>query len=229
MQRLLFGIDVFLGQIDQFKNLRLALVTNNAATSLDGSLSRVALLKQGANLIKLFSPEHGVTTRGEDGVFQDNAIDRITGLPVTSLYGERMKPSAGDLDDIDAVLFDIPDAGCRFFTYLWTMTYVMEACEEANKPLFILDRPNPIGGNLAITEGPMLDETHCSSFVGRWSIPLRHSCTLAELGCYFATTRVKNIRLQVFKMHEWKRQETLSTVSWPFVPDRKSTRLNSSH
>src|SRR5438105_6697177 len=111
MRRLLLGIDVFLGQIDQFKNFRFALVTNDAATTSDGSLSRVALMKQGANLIKLFSPEHGLTARGEDGVFQNNAIDIATGLPVISLYSERLKPSPRDLDDVDAVLFDIPDAG----------------------------------------------------------------------------------------------------------------------
>ncbi len=99
-------------------------------------------------------------------------------------------PSAAELTDIDIMLFDIPDVGCRFYTYLWTMTYVMEACALYNKPLIILDRPNPISGNIDKAEGPMLDEKNCSSFIGRWDIPIRHSCTLGELAMYFASSHL---------------------------------------
>jgi uncharacterized protein YbbC (DUF1343 family) len=92
------------------------------------------------------------------------------------------------LENIDAILFDIPDIGCRFYTYLWTMTYVMEACVKANKKFILLDRPNPISGNIAKAEGPMLDEVKCSSFIGRWNIPIRHSCSLGEFANYFFAT-----------------------------------------
>src|SRR5690242_3490793 len=136
MARVQFGIDVLLRQPGKFRSLRLALITNNAATTSSGALSRVALLKSKFELVKLFSPEHGLTAQGEDGIFQANVTDVITGVPVTSLYGDRLKPSAEDLDEVDAVLYDIPDVGCRFYTYLWTMTYMMEACAELNKPLF---------------------------------------------------------------------------------------------
>jgi uncharacterized protein YbbC (DUF1343 family) len=218
MPQVLFGIDTFLSDADKFRNLRLALVTNNAATTSTGMLSRVALLKSNFDLVKLFSPEHGLTAHGEDGAFQEHIIDVATGLPVISLYGDRLKPSEEDLFDIDAILFDIPDVGCRFYTYLWTITYIMEACAEFGKPLFILDRPNPISGDLNLTEGPMLDETNCSSFIGRWSIPVRHSCTLGELANYFAAVRITNLDLRIIHVRNWNRDEKVDQAKWFFVP-----------
>src|SRR5678816_1983036 len=143
MPQVLFGIDSFLSDADKFRNLRLALVTNNAATTSTGTLSRVELLKSNFDIVKLFSPEHGLTAQGEDGGFQGNISDAVTSLPVISLYGDRLKPSEEDLFDIDAILFDIPDVGCRFYTYLWTMTYIMEACAELNKPCLLYTSPSP--------------------------------------------------------------------------------------
>src|SRR5438045_281959 len=110
-----FGIDALLVQAGKFKNRRLALVTNNAATTSRGVPCLFALLQSKFDLVKIFSPEHGLTARGEDGVFQTNS-DIVTGLPVISLYGDRLKPSREDLVDVDVVLFDIPDVGCRFYT-----------------------------------------------------------------------------------------------------------------
>jgi len=217
MQRVQFGIDALLQQPGKFRDLRLALVTNNAATTSSGTLSRVALLKSKFDIVKLFSPEHGLTAQGEDGIFQSNVTDVTTALPVVSLYGDRLRPSAEDLADIDAVIFDIPDVGCRFYTYLWTMTYIMEACAEFKKPLFILDRPNPIGGDLNLIEGPLLDEANCSSFIGRWSIPVRHSCSFGELANYFAATRVEDLDLQIMKAEGWNREQA-KDVGWFFVP-----------
>ena len=223
-QKVLFGIDHFLQQVDKFKQLRFALVTNNAATTSDETSSRLALIKSNFNLTKLFSPEHGLTARGEDGAFQKNIADPLTGLPVTSLYGDHLKPTETDLEEIDALLFDVPDAGCRFYTYLWTMTYVMEACAEFNKPLFILDRPNPITGNLDLAEGPMLDEINCSSFIGRWPIPIRHSCTLGELAFYFAASRIKNLDLKIIKVQHWKRKQSAKEAGWSFTPPSPAIR-----
>jgi uncharacterized protein YbbC (DUF1343 family) len=216
-EKLLFGVDVYLQQADKLKNLRLALVTNDAATTSTGIPSRIALQNSKFYLTKLFSPEHGLTAQGKDGAFQTNIKDRITGLPVVSLYGDRLRPLEKDIADVDAVLFDIPDAGCRFYTYLWTMTYVMEACAEFNKPLFILDRPNPISGDLNLAEGTLLDEANCSSFIGRWSIPVRHSCTLGELANYFAATRISNLNLQIIKVQNWDRGKTVQQKEWFFV------------
>jgi len=217
-QKLLFGIDNFLQQADNFSNLHLALITNNAASTSKGILSRIALIKEGFKLTKLFSPEHGITAQGEDGTFQNNITDTLTGLPVISLYGDRLILSKEEVADIDAVLFDIPDVGCRFYTYLWTMSYVMEACAEFNKPLFILDRPNPLGGDFNLVEGPILDETNCASFIGRWSMPVRHSSTLGELAFYFASSRVKNLNLQIIKVQNWTREQSAKEANWLFIP-----------
>jgi uncharacterized protein YbbC (DUF1343 family) len=93
----------------------------------------------------------------------------------------------------------------------------METCAEFNKRLFILDRPNPIGGNFDLTEGPMLDEADCSSFIGRWSIPIRHSCSLGELATYFAATRIEGLDLQIIKVGGWNRQPAKG-ARWFFVP-----------
>src|SRR5436190_15233392 len=205
MQHVISGIDTFLQDPEVNKSSRLAIVTNNAAFTSDRMLSRLALVGQGFNLVKIFSPEHGISVKGADGSYQKDAIDIKTALPIISLYGDRLMPTEEDLKDIDIVLFDIPDVGCRFYTYLWTMTYMMEACAKHNKPLIILDRPNPNGGNLEKAEGPMLDEKNCASFIGRWSIPVRHSCTLGELATYFSKKKVKGLYLKIVQVKNWDR------------------------
>ncbi len=217
-QPVLPGINSFLSEAVLYKNKRLALVTNDAAKTTDGILSRVALLKNDFNLVKIFSPEHGITVAGADGAFQNNNTDRFTGLPVISLYGNHIFPTGQDLSDIDIVLFDIPDVGCRFYTYLWTMTYVMESCALYGKQLIILDRPNPIGGNMAMAEGPMLDEINCSSFIGRWSIPVRHSCSLGELALFFSSTKINNPDLKIVRVKNWQRNQMAGTAGFDFIP-----------
>ena len=217
MHKVLFGVDSFIKQADSFKNARIGFVTNNAATTSNGELSRKALLIEGFTIIKLFSPEHGLTTKGKDGAYQSNSTDAYTQLPVVSLYGEHLMPSAEDMADIDIILFDIPDAGCRFYTYLWTMTYIMEACAIHNKPLIILDRPNPISGNIKKAEGPMLDEKNCSSFIGRWNIPLRHSCTMGELATYFSASRKIDIDLTIIPLTHWNRNQLPAENNWKFT------------
>lgn len=217
MQKVVNGIDVLLSDPEINKNSRLAIVTNNAAFTSDKLLSRLGLVKAGFNLVKIFSPEHGISVRGEDGVYQNHSIDIKTNLRIISLYGDRLIPAEEDLDDVDVVLFDIPDVGCRFYTYLWTMTYTMEACAKYQKKLIILDRPNPISGNLSMSEGPMLDEQTCSSFIGRWSIPIRHSCTLGELANYFSNKKVKGLDLKIIKIKNWDRNQ-VTTEFYPTSP-----------
>ena len=218
MQQVISGIDVFLQDSEVNKNSRFAIITNNAAFTSERLLSRLALISKGFNLIKIFSPEHGISVKGEDGVYQKYAIDIKTALPIISLYGDRLMPSEEDLKDIDIVLFDIPDVGCRFYTYLWTMAHVMEACAKYNKQLIILDRPNPIGGNLDMAEGPMLDEKTCASFIGRWSIPIRHSCTLGELANYFSNKKVKGLDLKVIQVQNWQRNQNVDSPGFNFYP-----------
>ncbi len=215
LQPIQSGIDVFLPQVADYKNKRFALVTNNAATTSTGLLSRVALLQQGFNICLLFSPEHGISRLGEDGAPQANQTDSVTGLPIISLYGQKRKPTLADLAAIDEIIFDIPDVGCRFYTYLWTLTHVMQSCAQYHKPLIVLDRPNPIGTSLSMAEGPFLDEANCASFIGRWSIPLRHSCTLGELALYFAANRLHPFTVTVIPVFNYHRH-TRRMVS--FVP-----------
>jgi len=207
MQQVTYGIDVFLQDPEVNKKSRFAIVTNNAAFTSARILSRLALVEKGFNLVKIFSPEHGISVKGADGLSQKDSIDIKTALPIISLYGDRLIPTEEDLKDIDIVLFDIPDVGCRFYTYLWTMTYVMEACAKYNKQLIILDRPNPISGNLEMAEGPILDEKNCASFIGRWSIPIRHSCTLGELATYFSNKKIKGLDLKVVPVKNWDRSQ----------------------
>lgn len=223
----LFGIDILLQQQAQYAGKRMALVCNTASVTADGMTSRTALLQKNFTIVKLFSPEHGLNAAGEDGSYQYDAVDELTGLPIISLYGEKLAPSAKDLEDIDAVIFDIPDVGTRFYTYLWTMTHVMEACAAANTLLIIADRPNPISGDLAKVEGPLLDETTCSSFIGRYSIPVRHSCSLGELAQYFAATRIKNLQLKIIPVQHWNRQSATGFVFTPTSPaiQQQSTAL----
>lgn len=212
-----YGIDIFLQQSSPWKQMKLAMVTNDAATTITGEKSRTAVLKNNFQLIRLFSPEHGIAVTGADGAYQNNTKDAITGLPVISLYGDALAPAADTLHDIDAVLFDIPDVGCRYYTYLWTMTHVMQACAANNKPFVVLDRPNPTGALLHKAEGPVLDEEHCSSFIGRWNIPLKHCCTLGELAQYFAATRIPNLQLHIIKASGYQRHH-IAGKDFPFVP-----------
>lgn len=219
-----FGIDHLLTLSPDWKTARIGLVTNNAATTADGEASRAALVRHGFNLVRLFSPEHGLSTAGADGVAQPSGVDPLTGLQVVSLYGDHFRPAMEELADLDLILFDIPDAGCRFYTYLWTLTHVMEACAEAGKKLIVLDRPNPLSGDLQKAEGPLLDEAHCSSFIGRWTIPVRHSCTLGELALYFKATRVPALAFEVIKVLHWNRQHTVDEAGWLFVPTSPAIR-----
>lgn len=219
-KKILLGIDHFL-QSPSYKDKRFALVCNHASVTSDGIHSRIALKDNGFKIVKLFSPEHGLNSLGADGHYQPDATDSLTGLPVVSLYGNRLAPGHEDFRDIDMVLFDLPDIGCRFYTYLWTMTYVMEACARFNIPFLIADRPNPIGGKLSQAEGPMLDEDTCSSFIGRWSIPIRHCCTLGELAAYFKATKIPALQLVIIPVSNWQRE--ISDTS-SFIPTSPAIR-----
>ncbi len=155
---------------------RVALVVNH--TSLVGTTHLVdTLLALHVDVKKIFAPEHGF--RGEAGAGETikDAVDTQTGLPVISLYGKNKKPQPNQLKDIDMVVFDIQDVGARFYTYISTMHYVMEACAEQGKPLLILDRPNPNG---YYVDGPVLN-LKLKSFVGMHPIPVVHGLTVGEL------------------------------------------------
>lgn len=226
MNSILSGIDILLASPPAWKDSRIGLVTNHAACTANFKPSRQALLEAGFRITRLFSPEHGLDTIGVDGEEMQDGVDPLTGLPVTSLYGSKLAPDQKDLAEVDVILFDIPDIGCRFYTYLWTMTHVMEACAAHGKHLLIADRPNPLSGRLDLAEGPLLDEHNCNSFIGRWSIPIRHSCTLGELALYFKSTGSSRIlqtnadsfQLDVIRCHKWQRILFYPQCYHSFVP-----------
>ena len=201
-----FGIDCILKNEPIWKKDRIAMLTNDAARTSSGMISRLALMDAGFNVTTIFSPEHGINAIGDDGALMEDGVDALTGLPIISLYGEKFMPTADDLKEIDILLFDVPDAGTRFYTYLWSMSYWVEAAAKHNKQVIILDRPNPLSGNLALCEGPMLDDT-ISSFIGRFNIPVKHQCTLGELAYYFNSIQNWNASMKVIQCEGWKREQ----------------------
>ncbi len=157
------------------KGKQIGVVANQA--SLTGGVNIVdALVQQEIRVIRIFSPEHGFRMSAEAGQIIGNGVDSVTGIEVVSLYGARKKPAPGDMEHLDLVLFDIQDVGVRFYTYISTLSYVMEACAEAGVPLVVLDRPNPNGFYI---DGPVL-EKRFSSFVGLHPVPVVYGMTIGE-------------------------------------------------
>lgn len=213
-----FGIDVLLASPEvDWKQQRIGMITNDAATTNTQLSSRLALQQHGFQIKKLFSPEHGILATGADGAPMLNGIDELTDLPVVSLYGEKLAPTYEDLEDIDLLIFDVPDVGVRFYTYLWTLSYLLEICARTKTPLIILDRPNPISGIMGLTEGPWLDTT-THSFLGRWPMPIRHSCTLGELALYFNETQTIHAPIEIIPCKGWQRSMFQGDWGIPFVP-----------
>lgn len=161
--------------IDKLKGKKIAVVANQTST-LNRTHLIDTLLNQGIEVVKIFAPEHGFRGEGDAGEKIENGIDKKTRLPIISLYGSHKKPTAKDLQAIDVVVFDIQDVGVRFYTYLSTLHYVMEACAENNIPLILLDRPNPNGHYI---DGPVLKPVF-KSFVGLHPVPIVYGMTIGE-------------------------------------------------
>lgn len=161
------------------KNHKIGVVANQTSVIFkkDGNTHLIdSLLQLNINVNKVFSPEHGFRGKADAAEKVDSSVDVKTGLPIISLYGKHKKPTDEDLQNIDLVVFDIQDVGVRFYTYISTLHYVMEACAENNIPLIVFDRPNPNGHYI---DGPMLNPKH-SSFVGKHPVPLVYGMTIGE-------------------------------------------------
>lgn len=157
------------------ENKRISLVVNQ--TSLVQNVHLLdTLYNKGVHITQVFAPEHGFRGDADAGEFIKNGKDYRTQVPIISLYGKNKKPQPAQLQQTDIVIFDIQDVGARFYTYISTMFYVMQACAENNKELIILDRPNPCD----YVDGPILDMKY-KSFVGILPIPILHGCTIGEL------------------------------------------------
>ena len=169
------GADQTHKYLPYLKGKRVAMVANQ--TSIIGTkLSVDSLLSLGVNIVKVFGPEHGFRGNASNGAKVGDEVDSKTGIPIISLYGKNEKPTKQQLADVDLVIFDIQDVGCRFYTNINTLEYVMEACAENNKELMILDRPNPNG---YLIDGPVLEDKYKSG-IGIHKIPMTHAMTIGE-------------------------------------------------
>lgn len=208
------------------KGKNIALVVNH--TSLVGTTHLADTLKNlGASIRKIFAPEHGFRGNAANGEHVVDGMDPRTGLPVVSLYGKNRKPTAEQLTDVDLVLFDIQDVGVRFYTYISTLQYVMEACAESKKKVIILDRPNPHGGYV---DGPML-QPELKSFLGMHPIPIVHGLTIGELaqminGEGWIPGGLK-CALEVIKIKGWKHGDpyVLPVKPSPNLPNNQAVKL----
>ena len=197
------GIDVLESQaFESLKGQRLGLITNHTGRNLEG-LNTVEVLSkaQGITLAALFSPEHGFEGKLDISKV-DNSQDKDTGLVIYSLYGETRKPTPEMLSQIDTIVFDIQDIGARFYTYVSTMGEAMKAAAEQGKRFVVLDRPNPIGGQ--IVQGPMLDAGQ-EAFVAFHSLPVRHGMTIGELAKMFRDELKLELELTVVPCEGWTR------------------------
>ncbi|MFD0941643.1 exo-beta-N-acetylmuramidase NamZ family protein [Pedobacter boryungensis] len=174
------GADQTKKYLPYLKGKRIGLVANQS--SMIGKKSSVdSLISLGIKIVKVFGPEHGFRGNASNGAPVSNEIDAKTGIPIVSLYGKNEKPSKEQLADIDLMVFDIQDVGCRYYTNINTLQYVMEACAENNKELLILDRPNP---NAYVVDGPVLTDDKFKSGIGIHYTPMTHGMTIGEFAQY---------------------------------------------
>jgi uncharacterized protein YbbC (DUF1343 family) len=213
-RQVLTGIDVLVRErFARLKGRRVGLVTNHSGRDREGR-STIDLLHAapGVTLVALFSPEHGL--RGAMEARVADSRDEKTGLPVYSLFGPRQRPTPETLRGVDTLVYDIQDAGCRFYTYISTLGYVLEAAAENKLKVVVLDRPNPIDG-LAVA-GPMLDAGR-ESFVAYHRLPVRHGLTVGELALLFNKERKIDADLEVVQMEGWKRGDLYDRTGLPWI------------
>ncbi len=206
--KVLPGADLLLSEYAHLvRGKRVGLITNQTGVTSDGRhLADLLHAREDVQLVALFGPEHGIRGSAEAGASVQNGRDTRTGVPIYSLYGRTKKPTPEMLENVDVLIFDIQDVGTRFYTYISTMSLAMEAAAERGIPFVVLDRPNPIGGE--IVEGPVL-EPELRSFVGIHPIALRHGMTVGELARMFAgegwLAGGLKPQLAVVPMRGWKR------------------------
>ncbi|MCX5786592.1 MAG: DUF1343 domain-containing protein [Elusimicrobia bacterium] len=200
----LTGLDVLKRQdFAQFEGKRAAIVTNQTGVDRSG-LSSVDDLFNSRNvkLTAIFTPEHGFRGTATDGEEIGNSTDPVTGLPIYSLYGKTLRPTAAMLSGIDVIFFDIQDVGARFYTYLTTMALCMEEAAKRKIDFVVLDRPNPITGS--VLEGPVLDPS-VQEFTGYFPVPVRHGLTPGEMALLHKDLRKLDLNLTVIKLQGWDR------------------------
>jgi uncharacterized protein YbbC (DUF1343 family) len=211
------GDDVFVR--DAWRGLRgrtIGIVTNPSGTLSNGVSLVDAVAQNDAIHVKaLFGPEHGIRGTAGAGEHVGSSVDERTGLPVYSLYGATRHPTAAMLEGIDVLVFDIQDVGARPYTFVSTMAYVMESAAQYGKEVWVLDRPNPIGGELI--DGPVLDPRF-KSFIGLYAIPERHGMTVGELARLFNEHFGIGCALRVVPMEGWSREMVWADTGLRWIP-----------
>lgn len=215
VQRVQTGLEVLMQQ--DYKPLigkRVGLVTNHSAITANGQhIVDLFAANKTFILTTLFCPEHGL--RGNHDTFVDNGSDDITHLPIYSLYGKMKKPTAAMLKNVDVIVFDIQDLGTRFYTYISTLAYVMQAAKENNKTLLILDRPNPISGQ--VIEGPLPEKSLVGKFTSYFPIPIRYGMTIGELARLYNQYFKIDCKLQIVPLKGWQRNMYFDNTKLPWV------------
>jgi uncharacterized protein YbbC (DUF1343 family)/CubicO group peptidase (beta-lactamase class C family) len=222
------GIDVLAGGgFAELRGKRVGLITNHTGVSREGrstidlmyEASKTGDAGEGMKLVALFSPEHGIRGTADEKVA--SGVDEATGLPIHSLYGETRRPTAEMLRGLDALVFDIQDAGVRFYTYITTMAYAMEEAAKAKIPFYVLDRPNPLGGERV--EGPLLERERLN-FVGYFPLPVVHGMTVGELARLFNAENKIGAELHVVKMADWRRSDTFESTGLYWIAPSPNLR-----
>jgi uncharacterized protein YbbC (DUF1343 family) len=215
------GLDVL--EAEKFAPLRgkhIGLITNH--TGLDyqeRTTINVLAHAPGVQIVALFSPEHGIAGHSDEKL--PASKDASTGLPIFSLYGDHLRPTDEMLQGIDALVFDVQDAGVRFYTYTSTMAYCMEEAAKRNLAFYVLDRPNPLNGD--IVEGPMLDPEK-TAFVAYYPLPVRYALTIGELAQFFNAENHINAQLHVIPMKNWHRNYFFESTGRKWIPPSPNLR-----
>ncbi len=219
------GLDVLAQQdFTPLKGRRVGLITNQTGVDRSGRRNVEVMRAGGVNIVALFSPEHGITGQQDQTEIADS-IDAASGIPIRSLYGAgRQRPTKEMLQGVDTLVFDIQDAGARFYTYSCTMLYALEEAAKAHLAFYVLDRPNPIDGRHV--EGPVLED-ELASFVGCYDMPVRHGLTMGELALMANTERKLGADLHVIAMRNWRRVQMFDETGLPWInPSPNMRSLN---
>jgi len=215
------GLDVL--ESEKFAPLRgkhVGLITNHTGLDFqERTTINVLAHAPGVQVVALFSPEHGIAGHSDEKLASSK--DASTGLPIFSLYGDHLRPTDEMLQGIDALVFDVQDAGVRFYTYTTTMAYCMEEAAKHNISFFVLDRPNPLNGD--IVEGPMLDADK-TTFVAYYPLPVRYGLTIGELAQFYNAENHINADLHVIPMRNWHRNYFFESTGLKWIPPSPNLR-----
>lgn len=212
-QHVLSGVDRLDTVADQLKGQRVGLMTN--PTGIDHDLnSTIDLVNERFHMTALFAVEHGIRGDAQAGAAIETTVDKATGVTVYSAFGKNCHFTQEMLDAFDVLIFDIQDVGARFYTYLYSLSYAMEACARGGKRMIVLDRVNPLGG--VKRTGTVLD-THFSSFVGDYELPTQYALTIGEYALYVKDYLHLDVALTVVPLEGWRRDMLLDDTDLPWV------------